>query len=49
MRRYIRLEQKAKRLVEGLHETAKEAGIALQVGAIGSFGFFFNEHPVKKF
>ena len=47
---HVRLEQKAKRLVEGLHDAAQEVGIGLQVGAIGSmFGFFFNEHPVKNF
>jgi glutamate-1-semialdehyde 2,1-aminomutase len=47
---YVRLEKKAKRLVEGLKEAAKEVGIPLQVGAIGSmFGFFFNEKPVKNF
>ena len=47
---YGRLEAKAKRLVEGLELGAKEAGIALQVGAIGSmFGFFFNDKAVKNF
>ena len=47
---YVRLEKKAKKLVDGLKEAAKEAGIPLQVGAIGSmFGFFFNEKPVKNF
>ena len=47
---HIRLENKAHRLVDGLKTAAKEAGIALQVGAIGSmFGFFFNEKPVKNF
>lgn len=47
---YVELERKAKRLVEGFQEAAKEAHIALQVGAIGSmFGFFFNDKPVKNF
>ena len=47
---HIRLENKAHRLVDGLKTAAQEAGIALQVGAIGSmFGFFFNEKPVKNF
>lgn len=47
---HVRLEAKAKRLVEGLKEAALAEGIALQVGAIGSmFGFFFNDHPVKNF
>ena len=47
---HIRLENKAHRLVDGLKTAAQEAGVALQVGAIGSmFGFFFNEKPVKNF
>ena len=47
---YLRLEKKAKRLVEGLKEAAGASGIALQVSAVGSmFGFFFNENPVKNF
>ena len=47
---HVRLEQKAKRLVEGLKNAAEVSGITLQVGAIGSmFGFFFNEKPVKNF
>lgn len=47
---YIRLEKKAKRLVEGLKEAAGASGIALQVSAVGSmFGFFFNDNPVKNF
>lgn len=47
---HVRLEAKAKRLVEGLREAALAEGIALQVGAIGSmFGFFFNDQPVKNF
>lgn len=47
---YLRLEKKAKRLVEGLKDAAEASGIALQVSAVGSmFGFFFNENPVKNF
>jgi glutamate-1-semialdehyde 2,1-aminomutase len=47
---HVRLEQKAKRLVEGLKNAAALSGITLQVGAIGSmFGFFFNDKPVKNF
>lgn len=47
---YLRLEKKAKRLVEGLKEAAQASGITLQVSAVGSmFGFFFNENPVKNF
>ncbi|MDD2382796.1 MAG: glutamate-1-semialdehyde 2,1-aminomutase [Sulfurospirillaceae bacterium] len=44
------LEEKAKRLVEGFKVAADEAGIPLQVNAIGSmFGFFFNDKPVYNF
>ena len=47
---YANLEEKAKRLVEGLKAAAEAQGISLQVGAIGSmFGFFFNDKPVKNF
>ncbi|WP_041962556.1 glutamate-1-semialdehyde 2,1-aminomutase [Sulfurospirillum cavolei] len=47
---YASLEAKAKRLVEGLKSAASDAGIALQVDAIGSmFGFFFNDKPVRNF
>ena len=47
---HVELEAKAKRLVEGFKDAAKEEGITLQVGAIGSmFGFFFNDAPVKNF
>jgi glutamate-1-semialdehyde 2,1-aminomutase len=47
---HVRLEAKAKRLVEGLKGAADEAGIGLQVGFIGSmFGFFFNDKVVKNF
>lgn len=47
---HVRLEAKAKQLVKGLKEGAKESGIELQVDAIGSmFGFFFNDKPVKNF
>ena len=47
---HVRLEKKAKRLVEGLKDAAEVSGITLQVAAIGSmFGFFFNDKPVKNF
>ena len=47
---HVRLEAKAKRLIEGLKAEAQKVGIPLQVGAIGSmFGFFFNDKPVKNF
>jgi len=47
---HVRLEAKAKRLVEGFKEAATQEGIGLQVGAIGSmFGFFFSDKPVKNF
>ncbi|AOO64885.1 glutamate-1-semialdehyde 2,1-aminomutase [Sulfurospirillum halorespirans] len=47
---HVRLEKKAKRLVEGLKDAAEVSGITLQVNAIGSmFGFFFNDKPVKNF
>ena len=47
---HVRLEEKAKRLIEGLKQAADAAGIPLQIGAIGSmFGFFFNDTPVKNF
>ncbi len=44
------LEARAKRLVEGMREAAKEYGIIMQTDVRGSmFGFFFNEKPVKNF
>ena len=47
---YPKLEALAKRLCEGLEGAAKDAGIALQTGYIGSmFGFFFNEYKVFNF
>ena len=47
---YIGFEEKAKKLVEGLKNAAKDNGIALQVDVRGSmFGFFFNENRVKNF
>ncbi len=47
---YERFEKKARRLVEGLKEEAKKAGISLQVDVRGSmFGFFFNDKEVKNF
>jgi len=44
------LGTKAKRLMDGFKEAAKEANIPLQVDVRGSmFGFFFNENEVKNF
>lgn len=44
------LEARAKRLVEGMQNAAKECGITMQTDVRGSmFGFFFNEKPVKNF
>ncbi len=47
---FAELEIKAKMLIEGLSEVAKENNIPLQTEVRGSmFGFFFNENPVKNF
>lgn len=47
---YNELENRAKRLVEGLKKSAEENGISLQIDVRGSmFGFFFNENEVKNF
>jgi len=44
------LEQRAKRLVEGMRAEAMACGITMQTDVRGSmFGFFFNENPVKNF
>lgn len=44
------LNQRAKRLVEGMQQEAIKYGIAMQIDTRGSmFGFFFNENPVKNF
>jgi glutamate-1-semialdehyde 2,1-aminomutase len=44
------LNDRAKRLVEGMQEEAKAYGITMQIDTRGSmFGFFFNENPVKNF
>lgn len=44
------LEQRGKRLVQGMQEVAKENGITMQIDNRGSmFGFFFNEKEVKNF
>ncbi|MDO8454681.1 MAG: glutamate-1-semialdehyde 2,1-aminomutase [Sulfurimonas sp.] len=44
------LEERAKRLVEGMQEAASACGITMQIDVRGSmFGFFFNEKPVKNF
>lgn len=47
---YKTLQERARRLMEGFAQAAKENGIALQTDVRGSmFGFFFNENPVKSF
>ena len=47
---YAVLELRAKRLMEGFSEAARENGIALQTDVRGSmFGFFFNDEKVKNF
>lgn len=44
------LNQRAKRLVEGMQQEAQKYGIAMQIDTRGSmFGFFFNENEVKNF
>ncbi len=44
------LEERAKRLVEGMKDAALACGITMQIDVRGSmFGFFFNEKPVKNF
>ncbi|MDT8339625.1 MAG: glutamate-1-semialdehyde 2,1-aminomutase [Sulfurimonas sp.] len=44
------LNQRAKRLVEGMQKEAISCGIPMQIDTRGSmFGFFFNEKPVKNF
>lgn len=44
------LNQRAKRLVEGMLQEAQLCGIPMQIDTRGSmFGFFFNEKPVKNF
>lgn len=47
---YEKLENLAKRLVDGFKNAANNAGVALQTDVRGSmFGFFFNENPVKNY
>ena len=47
---YASFEEKARKLVNGFSQAAKENGIPLQVNVRGSmFGFFFNENEVKNF
>jgi len=47
---YAVLELRAKRLMRGFAEAAKDNGIALQTDVRGSmFGFFFNDEKVKNF
>lgn len=44
------LNERAKRLVEGMQKEAAACGITMQIDTRGSmFGFFFNEKPVKNF
>jgi glutamate-1-semialdehyde 2,1-aminomutase len=44
------LNERAKRLVDGMKEVAKENGINMQTDTRGSmFGFFLHETPVKNF
>ncbi len=44
------LNERAKRLVNGMEKEAKACGITMQVDTRGSmFGFFFNENEVKNF
>ncbi|MDP2893565.1 MAG: glutamate-1-semialdehyde 2,1-aminomutase [Sulfurimonas sp.] len=44
------LNERAKRLVEGMQKEALGCGITMQIDTRGSmFGFFFNEKPVKNF
>ena len=47
---YARLEKLAKRLMDGLKEAAKSAGITIQTEVRGSmFGYFFTDHAVKNY
>ncbi|WP_107791393.1 glutamate-1-semialdehyde 2,1-aminomutase [Campylobacter concisus] len=47
---YARLEKLAKKLMDGLKEAAKSAGITIQTEVRGSmFGYFFTEHAVKNY
>ncbi len=44
------LNERARRLVEGMQKEAAACGIAMQIDTRGSmFGFFFNQNPVKNF
>ncbi|MGE4396477.1 MAG: glutamate-1-semialdehyde 2,1-aminomutase [Sulfurimonas sp.] len=44
------LNERAKRLVEGMRKEAESCGIPMQIDTRGSmFGFFFNDKPVKNF
>ncbi len=47
---FEKLEERAKMLMEGFEETAREYSIPIQTNVRGSmFGFFFNEREVKNF
>jgi len=44
------LNERAKRLVDGMRKEAEACGITMQIDTRGSmFGFFFNDKPVKNF
>lgn len=44
------LNERAKRLVDGMRKEAEACGIKMQIDTRGSmFGFFFNDKPVKNF
>jgi glutamate-1-semialdehyde 2,1-aminomutase len=47
---YDKLDQKAKRLLDGLAQAAEKAGIPVQAKRVGSMlGFFFTDKEVKNF
>lgn len=47
---YARLEKLAKKLMDGLKEAARSAGITIQTEVRGSmFGYFFTDHAVKNY
>jgi len=44
------LNERARRLVQGMQKEAEACGITMQIDTRGSmFGFFFNDNPVKNF
>ena len=47
---YETIDERARRLVEGLREAAVKAGVAAQVNAIGSLAtIFFTPEPVRNY